>query len=277
MENGIEVFKNEQFGEIRTIIDDGKVLFCGSDIAKALGYSNPRKAVRDHTKGGTKRSIGVETGKNANGSAAVQMVEMAFISEGDVYRLIVRSKMPSAEKFESWVFDEVLPTIRKSGGYIDDTEKLVETYFGDVNIYQKGIVKALFDNAKSMQDKINRLTSEAETNKPLVDFANHVGLLATSNSNVNMQTMAKLLCDNGINIGRNRLFEILRKNKILMERNIPYQQYVDRGYFLVKESIVDKGNTTGIIQTTLVTPKGQLWVQNKIEAWMNNESEVSNG
>ena len=72
MGNGIEVFKNEQFGEIRTIVDDGKVLFCGSDIAKALGYSNPRKAVRDHTKGGTKRSIEVETGKNANGSAAVQ-------------------------------------------------------------------------------------------------------------------------------------------------------------------------------------------------------------
>lgn len=72
MENGIEVFKNEQFGEIRTIVDDGKVLFCGSDIAKAFVYSNPRKAVRDHTKGGTKRSIGVETGKNANGSAAVQ-------------------------------------------------------------------------------------------------------------------------------------------------------------------------------------------------------------
>ena len=138
-------------------------------------------------------------------------------------------------------------------------------------------MKALFDNAKSMQGKINRLTSEAETNKPLVDFANHVGLLATSNSNVNMQTMAKLLCGNGINIGRNRLFEILRKNKILMERNIPYRQYVDRGYFLVKESIVDKGSTTNIIQTTLVTPKGQLWVQNKIEAWMNNESEVSNG
>lgn len=125
MKNEIEVFKSKEFGEVRTIIDDEKVLFCGSDIAKALGYSNPRKAVRDHTKYGTKRSIGVETGKDANGSAAVQMIEMTFVPEGDVYRLIARSKLPTAEKFESWVFDEVLPTSLSNGGYIDDTEKLV--------------------------------------------------------------------------------------------------------------------------------------------------------
>ena len=116
--NQMEIFKNPEFGSIRTFEQDDKVLFCGTDIAAALGYTNPRKAVRDHTRGGTKRSIGVQTGKKADGTPAVQMVEMLFIPEGDVYRLIVHSKLPSAERFERWVFDEVLPSIRKHGAYI---------------------------------------------------------------------------------------------------------------------------------------------------------------
>ena len=121
----MEIFKNPEFGSIRVIEENGNYLFCGTDIAAALGYSNPRKAVRDHTRGGTKRSIGVQTGKKADGTPAMQMVEMLFIPEGDVYRLIVHSKLPSAERFEKWVFDEVLPTIRKHGAYIT-REKLWE-------------------------------------------------------------------------------------------------------------------------------------------------------
>ena len=111
----MEIFKNPEFGSIRTLEHDGKVLFCGTDIAAALGYTNPRKAVRDHTRGGTKCSIPTTSGNQA----------MTFISEGDVYRLIVHSKLPSAERFERWVFDEVLPTIRKHGAYITP-EKLWE-------------------------------------------------------------------------------------------------------------------------------------------------------
>ena len=113
--NQIEIFNSPEFGSIRTLEQNGKVLFCGTDVATALGYTNPRKAVRDHTRGGTKCSIGVQTGKKADGSPAVQMVEMLFIPEGDLYRLIAHSKLPSAERFEQWVFDEVLPVIRKHG------------------------------------------------------------------------------------------------------------------------------------------------------------------
>ena len=123
--NQMEIFKNPEFGSIRTFEQDGKVLFCGTDVATALGYANPRKAVRDHTRCGTKCSIGVQTGKKADGSPAVQMVEMLFIPEGDVYRLIVHSKLPSAERFERWVFDEVLPSIRQHGAYLT-REKLWE-------------------------------------------------------------------------------------------------------------------------------------------------------
>ena len=89
--NQIEIFNSPEFGSIRTLEQNGKVLFCGTDVATALGYTNPRKAVRDHTRGGTKCSIGVQTGKKADGSPAVQMVEMLFIPEGDLYRLIAHS------------------------------------------------------------------------------------------------------------------------------------------------------------------------------------------
>ena len=105
--NKLQIFNSGEFGEIRTIEIDGKPYFVGTDVAKALGYSNPRKAILDHCKGVTKRDTPTSSG--------VQL--MSYINEGDLYRLIMKSKLPSAEKFESWVMDEVLPTIRKTGSY----------------------------------------------------------------------------------------------------------------------------------------------------------------
>ena len=103
----LQVFTNEAFGRVRTMQEDGKILFCGTDIAKALGYSNPRDALARHCRGGVIRDTPTDSG--------IQPIN--FIPEGDVYRLIVRSKLPSAEQFERWVFDEVLPSIRQTGGY----------------------------------------------------------------------------------------------------------------------------------------------------------------
>lgn len=105
--NELKIFNNEQFGEIRTIEENNKVLFCGADVAKALGYSNARDAVLRHCRGVVKRDTPTTSGTQ----------EMSFITEGDVYRLITHSKLPSAEQFESWVFDGVLPSIRKTGNY----------------------------------------------------------------------------------------------------------------------------------------------------------------
>lgn len=107
MENKLQIFENVEFGEIRTIEDNGKVMFVASDVAKALGYSRPADAVSAHCKGSVKRRLPTNGG----------MQDIKIISEGDVYRLIVHSKLPAAEKFEGWVFDEVLPTIRKTGRY----------------------------------------------------------------------------------------------------------------------------------------------------------------
>lgn len=136
--NDLQIFNSEEFGEIRTIEEEGKVLFCASDVAKALGYTNPNKAVNDHCRAITKCSTPI-SGK---------MQEINFIPEGDVYRLITHSKLPSAEKFESWVFDEVLPAIRKTGGYVNDTETFVDAYFAGIPEEMKAIIRVSLDTIK---------------------------------------------------------------------------------------------------------------------------------
>ena len=110
MNQQLQVFNHEQFGDVRIIEEDGRVLFCGKDVAKALGYTNPQKAIRDHCRYRTNRSV-------PHPQSLGKLLDIVFIPEGDVYRLITHSKLPAAERFEKWVFDEVLPTIRKTGGY----------------------------------------------------------------------------------------------------------------------------------------------------------------
>ena len=116
--NDMQIFENAEFGRIELLMFDGRPYFPASDCAIMLGYKNPRKAVIDHCPHVTKRDIGVTTGIKADGTEAFQTVEVNYIPEGDLYRLIIRSKLPAAVRFESWVCDEVLPTIRKYGAYI---------------------------------------------------------------------------------------------------------------------------------------------------------------
>ena len=120
----MEVFENQEFGSIRVLQEAGKTFFCASDVAKALGYVNPYAAVKRHCRGPLTKREGVVQKVNQYGGAGEQVVEISFITEGDVYRLIVHSKLPSAERFEHWVFDEVLPSIRKHGVY----GRMVEIY-----------------------------------------------------------------------------------------------------------------------------------------------------
>ena len=117
MNQQMKVFNHEKFGNVRIIEEDGRMLFCGSDVAKALGYANPRKALQDHCRCVTKRDAWVQTGTKSDGTPAMRLNSTNLIPEGDVYRLITHSKLPSAERFERWVFDEVLPSIRRTGGY----------------------------------------------------------------------------------------------------------------------------------------------------------------
>ena len=150
MDNNLEIFKSNEFGEVRTIMLNDKPYFCASDVAKALGYSNPRKAILDHCKGVTKCDTPTSGGTQT----------INFIPEGDMYRLIAHSKLPSAERFESWIFDEVLPTIRRTGGYINNVDLMVNTYFSDIPDDQKVLVKGLMTNITALQNKNSALNNE---------------------------------------------------------------------------------------------------------------------
>ena len=145
----LKIFNNSEFGNIRTVEIDGKPYFVGKDVANALGYSNPRDAISRHCKGVVKHDSFKEGG---------QLI--ALISEGDIYRLITHSKLESAERFESWVFDEVLPTIRKTGGYLNNTDLFINTYFDDIPEEQKNLVRTCLVSIEEKQKKINNLQKE---------------------------------------------------------------------------------------------------------------------
>ena len=157
MDNMVKTFVNEEFGSVRTIEENGKVLFCGSDVAKALGYRRPKDAINAHCKGAVKRRL------LTNGGAQ----EMKMISEGDVYRLISHSRLPSAEKFESWIFDDVLPTIRRTGGYVTNEEMFIENYLPFLDEPYQNLFRL-------QMMAINQLNERIRHDEPLVDFAEQV-------------------------------------------------------------------------------------------------------
>ena len=239
----MEIFKNPEFGSIRVIEENGNYLFCGTDIAAALGYSNPRKAVRDHTRGGTKRSIGVQTGKKADGTPAMQMVEMLFIPEGDVYRLIVHSKLPSAERFEKWVFDEVLPTIRKHGAYIT-REKLWEMATSP---------EAMMKLCSDLLAEREKNAALREDNARLQGKAVYYDLFIDLRHSTNLRTTAKEL-----DVPERRFVRFLLERRYVYRTPsgcvLPYAKGSNEGLFCVKD-FCRNGHTGSY---TLVTPKGKL-------------------
>ena len=239
--NNIQIFDNEEFGRVRTTEIDGKPFFSAKDVAEALGYSNPRKAILDHCKGVTKRDT-----LTAGGQQAVN-----FIPEGDIYRLIIRSQLPSAERFESWVFDEVIPEIRKTGGY-----QLPQTY--------AEALRALADKAEQNE----KLRIENERMKPKEIFADAV---AASKTSILIGELAKLITQNGYEIGQTRMFKYLREHGYLIKdgssKNMPMQRYVQQGLFEIKESNVQNPDgSVRITKTTKVTGKGQQYFINKFLA-----------
>ena len=234
----LEIFKNEEFGEVRSVKIDGNDYFMGSDVAKALGYVRPNEAISAHCRGTVKQGILI--------SGKIQ--EVNFITEGDIYRLTIRSKLPNAEKFEKWIFDDVLPTIRKTGGYVDNDELFINTYLPNLDETSRLLFKSTLEVVRKQNELI-------EQQKPLVAFANTV---ANSSDNIDMNEMAKLIANEKIKLGRNRLFEILRSKKILMHNNTPYQRYIDSKWFKLIETTKSTPYGDKVFTKTLVTGIGQI-------------------
>lgn len=252
--NEIEIFKNDEFGEIRTIVINNEPWFVGKDIATALGYKEPTKATREKVDSEDKGMSKIDTpcGKQ----------NMVIINESGLYSLILSSKLESAKKFKHWITSEVLPTIRKHGAYMtkETMEKALTS--PDFIIQLATQLKNEQEARKAAEVKIEEQQLQLEEQKPKVEFANQV---SDSENLINMERMAKLVNDEKIEIGRNRLFDWLREQKILKYDNVPYQKYIDSGYFKVKESTFRKGNKFFTQQTTLVTGKGQLYIVNRLK------------
>lgn len=254
-----KLFTNEDFGGIRIIQEDGRCLFCGADVARALGYSNPRDALRRHCKrDGVVKRDGVSLTTNQHGTTTNQTNEMSFITEGNVYRLIAHSKLPKAEEFERWLFDEVVPTIRKTGGYVNDTSQFVEYYFAELNTYGKAAVALMLDEAKRMGEQLKEQA-------PKVLFADAV---EGSKDTISVGDLAKVLNQNGIDIGQQRLFAWLRENGYLIKdgdsKNVPTQKSRELGVMEVKISGFYKPDGSyEITKTPKVTGKGQTYFVNK--------------
>jgi anti-repressor protein len=256
--NELTAFHNSEFGELHITEIDNRPHFPGTRCAEILGYSNPRKAIIDHCPHVTKRDVGVQTGISADGTPAFQTVSKSIIPEGDLYHLIVRSNLPTAERFEHWVFDEVLPSIRKHSAYITP-DKIEEILLNPDTLIR------LATDLKSEREKTQQLESARAVDKPKVIFADAV---SASKETILIGDLAKILKGNGVNIGQNRLFERLRNEGYLIKRkgtdyNSPTQRSMELGLFCVKETAIthSDGHIT-ISKTTKVTGKGQQYFIN---------------
>lgn len=247
--NELQIFNNEEFGEVRMAEINGKPYFVATDVATALGYTNPRKAISDHCKGVTKRDTPTSSG----------VQQMSYINEGDLYRLIMKSKLPSAEKFEKWVMEEVLPSIRKNGGYIAGQETLSD---------EELLSKALMVAQRKIDEKNNIIAMQDSRIQGMIPKEIFADAVSASHTSILIGDLAKLICQNSVQIGQKRLFEWLRENNFLIKsgtsRNMPKQRYVEQGLFEVKESnIQNPDGSVRITKTTKVTGKGQVYFVNK--------------
>ena len=197
------------------------------------------------------RHDGIKAGRtDVNGVPRI----IKFISEGNVYRLICRSNKPEAEKFETWVFDELLPRIRQTGGYVNDPVVFVDNWLPNTDAKTKALLVTSLEAVKN-QDNIIGVQQES------VEF--HRAVSASVNS-VDFGEFAKCLANDRISIGRNRLMAWLRKEKYIDSANVAYQRYIDQEIFEVKETVYYVGTTYHTSRKTLITPKGQVYLAKKV-------------
>lgn len=257
--SNLQIFKNEEFGTIRTVMANNEPWFVGKDVATVLGYSNPRDAINKHVDDEDKGVAKCDT------LGGIQ--DLTIINESGLYSLILSSKMPNAKKFKHWVTSEVLPSIRKNGGYIAGQETLT-----DEELLEKAVLVA----QKKIAERdaiIEKQKQQIEQDKPKTIFADAV---SASSSSILIGDLAKLICQNGVDIGQKRLFQWLRENGYLIKRkgsdwNMPTQRAVKMGLFEIKESSrLDANGCNVTTKTTKATGKGQVYFINKFLAAVQN-------
>ena len=254
--NELTIFENPEFGAIRTVELDGEPWFVGKDVATALGYSNTKDALAKH--------VDPEDKRQDDGVAICDPMgreqHPTIINESGLYSLVLSSKLPTAKQFKRWITSEVLPSIRKTGGYIAGQKELSPAEL---------MAKALLVAQKTLGERqahIAELEAENTANKPKVIFADAV---SASERSILVGELAKLLRQNGVEIGQNRLFDWMRQNGFLIRRqgtdyNMPTQKAMEMGLFEIKEtSVVHSAGNVTINKTPKVTGKGQVYFINR--------------
>lgn len=243
----LQIFKNEEFGEIRTVTIDNEPWFLGKDVATALGYKDTADALKKHVSEDDKRLFKpgeMPTLKTSNYGAYI-------INESGLYALIFGSKLESAKQFKHWVTSEVLPSIRKTGGYQATAPQ-------GRDLIALAVIEA--------QKIIDKQSTQIEEMKPHAVLGEAI---ATAKTSILVGDMAKILNQNGVNIGAKRFFQWLREHGYLIKHkgtdwNLPTQRSMDMGLFEVKESVYIDGNGSNrIVRTPKITGKGQEYFANK--------------
>lgn len=251
--NDLKIWENPEFGELRIVEMNGDPWMVGRDVAQALGYFNVSKAVATHVDSEDKRFEMLPIADAQNGHL-LGATKTTLINESGLYSLVLSSKLPGAKRFRRWVTNEVLPSIRKDGGYIKTAPGMT-----DADIMAKAILLA--------QKTIEGQKAQIAEMTPKALFADAVSASSTS---ILVGDLAKLIRQNGMDIGQNRLFDWLRNNGYLirakgMSWNMPTQRSMDMGLFEVKEtSITHSDGHISVNKTVKVTGKGQIYFVNKL-------------
>jgi anti-repressor protein len=242
MTTNLQLFSDPRFGEIRVMQNEkGEPWFAATDICNSLGYANPSKAIKDHTDDDERYNARLDRGGN-----------MLFINESGLYSLILRSRMQTAKQFRKWVTSDVLPAIRKNGGYI-----MVKSADTSDEIIARALIIA--------NETLNRQNELLKESEPKVLFAKAV---ESSNKSILIGELAKILNQNGIEIGQNRFYTWLRQKGYLGVKgdyyNMPTQRAMELGLFEIKETTINQpGGKVLISRTSKVTGKGQVYFVNK--------------
>ncbi len=245
--NGLQAFKNEQFGEVRVIEQNGAPWFVAADVCKALDIANPTDAIKR-----------LDEDEKARLNLGLSGGDTNCVNEPGLYSLVLGSRKPEAKSFKRWITHDVIPSIRKTGGYVGNEDMFVSTYLP----FADDTVKALFGQTLAALRQANAQITEM---KPKALFADAV---EASHTSILVGELAKLIRQNGVNIGQNRLFKWMRENGFIMRnQNIPTQRSMDMGLMEIKERTINNPDgTVRITRTIMVTGKGQTYFVNRLLA-----------
>ena len=254
--NQLQVFNNEEFGQVRTVTQGEDVWFVAKDVAEVLGYNNTSKAIQMHVDEDEKADLPIWDGR--------QNRNQKVINESGLYSLILSSKLPNAKKFKKWVTSEVLPSIRKHGAYM--TGQALEKAVTD-----PAFMIGLLTNLKEEKEKLAAAQQQIVQQQPLVVFAE---ACMQSEQTLKVSEVAKLATKQGVKIGQRQLFAKLREWELMFKRSTePTQPAVEKGYFEIAQGVKQKPNGEAFTwTTTYVTPKGQAYIIDRLKREQEQEA-----